>query len=302
MSDRVVALGIGLTAIVATAVGVNIAVTPGAPPAHVEAARPRASVPIVLPVPQPQLLVVQAPPPPAPEPPPPPEPPEPPQPRAATPRLDIDCELAGYSDGDERSPTCDWDRGFPAISADGRTIAEAIHLGDGGRGYPALEVRFVDVATSRRISTHTILDPDELEDGGIPSKRVRAKIDRRAARVTATLASGRYRSFAHVQRPSVEFPNGDLAFVPGLRADIEGDRIRIVDETTNTSLVERRYDVAAQFPNRKLDPDTESCDPTGTHWIDAWWDARTRTLLTEVGYGAGPCYCDDVAVEYVTRL
>ncbi|MBL9013093.1 MAG: hypothetical protein JNL83_02890 [Myxococcales bacterium] len=298
MSDRVVSLGVGLTAIVATAVGVNIARTPRTPSTdvRVQAARSRASIPVVLPVPQPQLLVVHAAPPPAPPPSPAPVPPPPPEPRAASPRLDVACELAVYSDGEERPPSCDWNRGFPAISADGTTIVQAVHPDDGGRGFPALEVQFLDVATARVIATHTIIDPNAFEDYDKLRRGERAAIDRRAAAVQKRIAAGNYRSLAHVSISGDEAPASSE-----LRADVEGDRIRVVDRASNVSLWEHRYDVAVQYPNRELDGEP-MCEPTGTHSIEAWWDSRTRVLLTSVGYGAGSCMCSDEIVNHVIRL
>ena len=298
MSDRIVSLGIGLTAVLATAVGVNIAKTPRAPAGEdppVVRAKPRASLPVVLPVPQPQLLVVHAPPPPAPSPPPVPEPPPPPEPRAATPRLDVECDLASFTDGGPAS--CAWNRGFPAISADGATIVQAVNPDDGGRGYPGLVVQFLDVATARVISTHTIIDPNDFDDLSTLPSRKRAAVDRRAARVQEQIDAGRYRSLARVQ-----MPNDEWRYASPLRADVEGDRIRIVDLATNAALWEHRYDVAVQYPNRKLDPDVAFCEPTATHSIEAWWDATTRTLITSVGYGAGSCMCSDEIVNYVIKL
>jgi hypothetical protein len=302
VSDRIVSLGIGLTAMLATAVGMKIATTPPAPTDEVAVviAEPqaRASVPVVIPVPQPQLLVVHATPPALPTPPPPAiEYPAPlPEPRAAAPYLDVACDLeASMSEGGEAG--CFFDRGFPAISADGTTIVQAVYPGDGGRGFPALEVRFLDAATSRVIATHAIIDPEDFDDYSAPKQGRRAAMDRRAARVTAKIAAGRYRSLAKVQGP-----DGELVKDTGLRADVDGERIRLVDTTANTSLWEHHYDVAVQFPNRKLDPDVDSCEPGHVSSMSAWWDAPTRTLLTQVSYGAGPCYCDNVDVNYVVKL
>src|SRR5438067_7061273 len=83
----------------------------------------------------PAPTIVAAPLPPPPPPPAPPEPVPPPPPRARAPHIYAGC-LSPVA-LDEPNPTvCRWDTGFPAISADGKTVAIEYRPNDTGRGNP----------------------------------------------------------------------------------------------------------------------------------------------------------------------
>ena len=292
-SDRTLMFGVCATAMLATAVIMKIAMTPADPAAAPPAPEPKPAAPVVIPIAAPHLMVVQAP---APMPPPAPEVPEPPAPRATAPFLQIACVLDGQEG--EEPDSCSWDHGFPAISADGKTIAIQRDIDDGGRGYPGLLIQLVDVATSRVKRTVSVLDPNEYvpsDDAKAPA--LRAKVEQRADAVQRLLDAGGYRALT-----AVGAKDDETTSRADLRAEFDAEHARVVDVASNTVIWQRQFSVAREFPNRKLDPDADSCEPMHTGGMSISWDAQTRTILAEVSYGAGPCYCPDTTVDYVQRV
>lgn len=66
---------------------------------------------------------------------------------------------------------------------------------------------------------------------------------------------------------------------------------------------ERRFDVTREFTPRPLRDDEEgSCTPTSTSDVELAWDPVTRTLLAQVSYLGGPCWCDAVTLAYTYRV
>jgi hypothetical protein len=108
-----------------------------------------APAPVVMP---PTPVVVQAPTPPEP----PPAPPAP-QPRAQVPMLDAGCVM--NLPGSTANPTCAWDDGFPAISADGALIATKYAPTMGGSDLYGLSIHLIDTKTSRVVRDSVILTP-----------------------------------------------------------------------------------------------------------------------------------------------
>lgn len=291
-TNRSLLFGLCATAVVATAVITKIALTPGDAPAPLPPA-PKAEAPVVIPIAAPQLVVVQAPvPPPAP----PPPPPEEPAPRASAPFLQAACILEDPNS--EPLASCDWDHGFPAISADGKTIAIQRHIDDGGRGNPGVSIELVDVATSRVKRTVMVLDPDEYVFGEDPKWAALEKtVEKRVDSAQRLLDAGGYRALAVVGEK-----DDDTLRAAGLRTEFDSELARVIDVATNSVIWQRRFSVAREFPNRKLDPDVDSCEPMHTGNMTIAWDAQTRTILADVSYGAGPCYCGDTDVAYVQRV
>ncbi|MEO7096924.1 MAG: hypothetical protein ABI175_26935 [Polyangiales bacterium] len=289
--SRLVATGICATAMLATAVIMKIALTSASPPPAPEP--PKAAAPVVIPIAAPQLMVLQAPtPPPRPA----PEIPAPPPPHATAPFIEIACVL---TEGEGELPaSCSWDHGFPAISADGTTIALQRYIDDGGRGNPGMQIELLDAATSRVKRVIKVLDPDEYvtsEDPKAPALRKTA--EKRALVAQRLLDAGAYRSLT-----SVPLTEEGMEITAGLRVEVADELARVIDVATNAVVWQRRFSVAREFPNRKLDPEVDSCEPSTTGDITVGWDATTRTLLAEVSYEAGPCYCGSTTVDYVQHV
>lgn len=262
----------------------------------------------------PSIVTVQVP---APAPPPPvvnvtvqpPEPIEPPDvatpaARALTPFLDANCiartdalEIEGAG-----AATCAWDDGFPAISADGKTIALKYSNDDGGRGFLNVNVRFIDAQTSKVLSDHVIVAPEELDDVGQATDKTRALAAKRVAPIQKRLDSGHYRTMQRIEPTGIIA--ADEAPPAGMRVEHAQweSPVRVVDADTNTVLWRGAFDVAKEYPPKQIDPDTDTgCYPTNTSDVNAWFDPSTRIIAFEVSYGSAPCYCSSTVHHYARR-
>ena len=66
---------------------------------------------------------------------------------------------------------------------------------------------------------------------------------------------------------------------------------------------EQRFDVTKEFTPRPLrDDEMGSCTPTATVDISLAFDPPTRTLLAQVSYMGGPCWCDAEMIAYTYRI
>ena len=285
---------LGFAAIAATGFGVQQSLSRQEPVVASPPAPPLIS-PIMVPLPAPQLVVIRPPPPPILEPSA-PEVPEVPEPRATAPVIRAEC-VARSVDA-EQPPHCMWDTGFPAISADGTTIATELIPIDDGRGNPGLTIQFLDIATNKRVKSVLVLDPDEYvtyDDAKRPA--LDKRIARRAARLQDALVG--YRSMLRLGASTDD--SSTVREAGGVRADTLDDAVRIVDTATNLAIWQRRFDVAVEFPNRKLDG--ERCEPITASEISAAWDPQTRTALASVDYLTGPEFCGhDVQRDYAMRV
>jgi hypothetical protein len=256
---------------------------------------------VVIPITTPQPIVVQVPPP-APAVQAIVEPPPPPPARAAIPVVRPECVTAD-PDGDDTMVSCTWDSGFPAISADGTMLATAEIPVDDGRGHPGLTIRFVDVKTGKRVKSMLVLSPDEYvalgPDDGMEAKyrAMQTKTNRRSVAVQNVLDVGGYRSLVRLGN-STSPP--DTWTIEKLAAEYDDDAVRVIDRATNTVVWQRRFSVAAEFPNRKLDG--EHCEPIGVGNIAVAWDPATGTSVAEVAYRHGPEFCGESAREYVMQV
>jgi hypothetical protein len=264
--------------------------------------RPRPP-PIVAPIAMPTAPIVVLPPAPhgevqVPAPPAPPEPPPAPPPRANAPHLDAGCVLSGMvpglMDGVSRV-SCEWDDGFPAISADGTRVAIKRHPDDGGRGYPGMMIDFIDVATSKVVRDIVVLDPDEFDPEN-PAKHER-KATRRVAEAQALLDAGHYRSLDLVGGPLASTPEPDPADAARIHAEVDDADIRIVDPATNRALWRDHIAIPRPRPLRGDD-----CDGWSIYRTTVWWDAKTRTVLVDQIYRSGGCLCRDEAFASVRRF
>jgi hypothetical protein len=220
-------------------------------------------------------------------------------PRALVPMINSSCLLGG---------SCDWDDGFPAISADGTLIAIKYIPDDGGRGYAGMSIQLINAKTSHVVTTYMVLSPDEYlepEDAGLP--KLQAKIVKRTAIAQRALDAKKFRSLTKLGDALEEGMDPDEMLTPAapLRAERIGDAVRLIDNTdpaAGTVIWQRRFPVEAEYPQAAHDPEQEGCYPSSTRAVTVAWDPTTRTVLAETSYASGPCYCGDEIKYYVTRL
>ncbi len=243
----------------------------------------------------------------------PPAPPEPPvaitpPARALTPFLNADCiartDNTGEVSGGQviNTRACSWDDGFPAISGDGKTIVLKYSADDGGRGWLDVAVRFIDVETSKVLSDHSIVVPEELDEQGQSTDKSLALARKRIAPIQKRLDAGNYRTMRVIQNA---IPEVDGEAPAGLRIEYAAwdPMARVVDGDANTVVWRGEFDVTKEYPTKKVvtDEDIESCYPTSTNDVYAWFDPTTRSIAFQVSYGSGPCYCSSTIHHYVRR-
>lgn len=227
-------------------------------------------------------------------------------PRAMAPVVRPECILEPATD-DGASPTCGWDDGFPAISADGAMLVTKDPGLDDARGLPSLAIDFIDARTSRVVRRAVVLAPEESDFDG--SEHVDAakraalvgKLDRRARLVQAELDAGHYRSL----RPLADAHEAATAEDPAVRptttyAEIAGAQARIVDPSTATVLWEATLDVPARTP-RTRDPEAE-CGGWSLVNTTLWWDPASKTVLGRLHYVTGGCMCPDADFDVVRHM
>lgn len=294
-------VGAALAAMFAGGIGVGLTLHNAPRVERISVAAP--PVAVTVPTAAPPTVTVTAPAPlPAPEPPPVVAPPSEP-PRRLTPQLQAYCALSpdGYAPG-----ACEWDDGFPAISADGTLIASKHIPDDGGRGNPGLEIWFVDTATGKTVSTNVILSPDEymVDDGTNTSKvaKLYERVVARGAKVQQTLDVGAYRTMTFLGRGGQRMTDDGTAPKPVHTtpyADIDNGAVRIVDPATNTVIWQHVFGVAGG--SAKDNPD-EMCGGWGLWNMEIWWDPTTRIAIADEWYRTGGCMCPDVPVVEVARV
>jgi hypothetical protein len=294
-------VGAALATMFAGGIGVGMTLHNAPRVERISVAAPRVTV--AVPAAAPPSVTVTAPPPaPAPEPLPVAAPANEP-PRARTPHLWPHCLLVpdGYGQG-----ACDWDDGFPAISADGTLIAHKHIPDDAGRGNPGLEIWFIDAATGKTVSTSVVLSPQEFEaDDGTNTSRVaklHERVTARAAKVQQTLDAGAYRTMAHLGSGGPfngNEPTPRTTAPTTLYADIDNGSVRIVDPALNTVLWQHTFGVSGGRAND--DPDA-MCGGWGLWNMDLWWDPTTHVVLAAEWYRTGGCMCSDEGVVEVARV
>jgi hypothetical protein len=262
--------------------------------------------PVVLP---PAPAVVEAPAPPAPPPPPPP-----PKPRALVPMLDAGCVIRN-----EDNPTCAWDEGFPAISADGTLIATKYIPPVGQADFNGLSIHFIETKTSRLVRDSVILTRDEaasylypkVDAAGAPAQsneehlqeqqRLLSTIYRRVARVQRTLDARRFRTLLELgSLPGTQGPPEPSRRGPHpVYAEIVGTSARIIDSAASQVLWRGEFWVDG--PKRAED-DTSDCGAWWPWSMELWWDPKTRYVLAAQKYRTGGCMCSDLPFESVQQM
>lgn len=218
--------------------------------------------------------------------------PPPPPVRAATPFLQAQC-LYGEDAPDVDRATCDWDDGFPAIAADGKTIVVKHTDEDGGRGNPNLRIEFFDVATGKRLRSVKILDGDEYDTTKYDALLL--ALDLRIAKLNAQLDG--YRTLATLDNIEEQNLEGTR-----LRVDRHDSIVRIVDTDSQRAIYHRNFAASVVYPNHKSDPDRECSGLAQLGDISVWWDETTRTLVSAVFYAYGGCMCDGQTDTFVKRV
>jgi hypothetical protein len=222
-------------------------------------------------------------------------PPRPPTLRVLTPSIDAECVLGG----DEIPPGCAWERGFPAISGDGRTIAREAYLGEldpDGEPVesPGVSLHFVDAGTLELQRSVTLLEVGE-RGRAKEVHELRARVRRRVADAQRTLETRRYRSMESLDIQG----QGEVEAGPGsVFAEAAGDAIRIIDSSRSAVIWQRRF----AFPT-VADPGDSLCFAPSHHTFHSvWWDAESLTLMIEQGYHTGGCMCDTGSVTHIHRI
>jgi hypothetical protein len=280
-----------------------------APPAVI-VPPPRVTVapaPVVVP---PTPVVVQAPAPPPPAPPPPA-----PRPRALVPTLDAAC--VGSTD-DATNPTCAWDDGFPAISADGTLIATKFDTTDYS-DHSGLSIHLIDTKTSRVVRDSVILNAEESELIAKPEsvassnaqaddkqlhqrQRLLSTIYRRVVDVQRTLDAKHFRTL-HVLGSAHTSMSGESTSQRGpepVYAEIVDTTARIIDSATSQVLGRGDFWVSEPKRSRYANPDCSLWLPWS---ITLWWDPETRLALAAQWYWTGgSCMCHGASVETVRHM
>lgn len=206
-----------------------------------------------------------------------------PPPRATTPLVNVGCR--------PESPSCAWDNGFPAISADGRSVAKLEYDTDPSGELVGIQLVILDARSQRTLRQLAVFASDG-SPADEPSARLRASTARQAAAAQRLLDDGGYRSLVHLGRSDREASPAELA---GVHAEVDGELVRAVDPATNRVLWQHRFATPAP---RRADPDAD-CSGWSLHDADVWWDPSTAIVLVTQVYFTGGCLCGDAEIEHV---
>jgi hypothetical protein len=241
---------------------------------------------------------------------PPPLPPPPPPParvlRVLAPSLDAECAL-GIGQG---ATACEWERGFPAISADGRLIAREAYLRkiDPHDAWPDSQglapesmgyaIHFFDAGSLKLVRSVTLLAAAE-RDGAKDVHSLRTRVTHRVADLQRLLEAQRYRSMESlvIRRPD-EAKREVAVGVANPYAEVVDDALRIIDASRSAVLWQHRF----AFPTRDSDGDSGCFEPSHRGFDEVWWDGETRTILIEQSYKTGGCMCPTGGVTHVHRI
>ncbi len=216
--------------------------------------------------------------------------------RATAPRLEAEC--IGSLGADAGSPSCTWDDGFPAISADGKTVVEARIPDDGGRGNPGLHVVFFDVATSNVARTVVVLDPDDAPLGEPLTDKVRAKIAQRVTAVQQELDAKQFRSLVELAPMGNPEMHAETTPASGIHTEFTGQLMRLVDPDRGTEMWRHEWSAPAPV---KHDPDVD-CTAWYMAELGVSWDPETRVVFGQLLYHHGGCMCGSTQLGQVFKF
>lgn len=235
-----------------------------------------------------------------------PEPPPAPPPRVTRPFLNADCILGG---DEVPSRACNWDDGFPAVSADGKRVAMYAAIGCEQCDHATLYIRLLDVKTSRVIRDvliHTEEEQaqmtwtDDDNDGKeyATATATRARVKRRAAAAQRILDAGGFRTLDQLgevnwsnEQPE---PHGTAVY-----AEIDEEVVRAIDPVSGDVLWQHRFEVPNR-PGPDGDPD-DDCGGFRFHGSTVWWEPTTRVVLVTQAYATGGCMCPVFDYQFVMR-
>ena len=219
--------------------------------------------------------------------------------RLQVPMLDAECY--GRITADGMSPRCSWDNGFPAISGDGRQIADLAI--DGAMGPVDVAVVLYDVATSKEIRRMTISKFDSFDYDKQEEPAVRAKVVQRTAAAQRVLTANKFRALQSLgqHRTGYAAPE-DPVDVTGdpkqVHAEWTDATMRLVDPGARVELW--RHTFSAPAPKRAK-PD-EECGGWEMVWINGWWDPKARVVVGQLLHHHGGCMCGSTNVMQVFAL
>lgn len=211
--------------------------------------------------------------------------------RMAVPLLAAEC--FGRVTADDDSPACSWDTGFPAISSDGRQIAELVI--EGPMGPTDVSVVFYDVATNMQTRTISISKEGELDYDHQAEPQYRAKIIQRTATAQRLLDAGKFRALrslgTHLTSDPTAAPEvtGDAHEI---HAAWTGATMRLLDPQAGTELFRHTFSAAAPKPSK---PD-EECSGWWLVEVHGWWDPQTRVVVGQLLHHHGGCLCGSTTV------
>jgi hypothetical protein len=194
-------------------------------------------------------------------------------------------------------------QGFPAVSADGRTvtafIAETLSSSDGED--EIVTVRWMDADADETTERVVVVDGSEdetrfaveasEEDAQLACHRLWKRAKVRAARVNAKLASMQWRPLRRMPVDLYPYDDGsgcdDDDDTPCLeRVQLVYQHGQAILRIPGVKVLERR---TAAWDDRAYDPD-DPCD-FFAHPIALLADLETGVAMAEVGQEAGPCFC-----------
>jgi hypothetical protein len=215
--------------------------------------------------------------------------------RMAVPMLASECFGRFTADGE--SPACSWDNGFPAISNDGRQVAELVIAGPVGP--TDVSVVIYDVATNKVARTIAISKEGELDFENQDEPKFRAKVIQRTATAQRVLDAGKFRALRSLGSHMASDGAGDPLATPTATGEVReihsewlGATMRLLDPHTNTELFRHTFSAASPRP-AKLD---EECSAWSLVSVAGWWDPQSRVVVGQLLHHHGGCMCGSTTV------
>lgn len=191
---------------------------------------------------------------------------------------------------------CTWDRGFPAISGDAKSLAILSTPTDGNGEHYGLEIVFHDSETSRVIGRAEVMSLAELYDATTYEARekLQEKITHRVAAAQKRLDEGGFRSMTFIG-PIDHGEHDGMRTDAVVRGEVSGSAVRLIEQDRviwqGTMIIPRTWPVR----------DGEDCDGWTLREQSLYWDSASRTVLSAQRYTTGGCMCGDYDLSYIAR-